>query len=154
MKSKILWNLCTVSLDWLYCCDITDVSRVSPEMAAYNKLIKTLKNHSSWSVYQNLPNLLLIQVCKIIFHSPNLHKCLLGKLLLKILANFPSDKCSILSEEGPTSNPAFRRGPVCRGQFGEVLSFLRPTVQTIMECPRLLGTITVEWFLLCAPALR
>ena len=50
--------------------------------------------------------------------------------------------------------PAFRRGPVCRGQFGEVLSFLRPTVQTIIECPRLPGTITVEWFLLCAPALR
>ena len=42
--------------------------------------------------------------------------------------------------------PAFRRGPVCRGQFGEVLSFLRPTVQTIIECPRLPGTITVEWF--------
>ena len=33
------------------------------------------------------------------------------------------------------TDPAFRRGPVCRGQFGEVLSFLRPTVQTIIECP-------------------
>ena len=38
--------------------------------------------------------------------------------------------------------------------YGEVLSFLRPTVQTIIECPRLPETITVEWFLLCAPALR
>ena len=46
----------------------------------------------------------------------------------------------------PLIVPAFRRGPVCRGQFGEVLSFLRPTVQTIIECPRLPGTITVQWF--------
>ena len=48
-----------------------------------------------------------------------------------------------------TSDPAFRLGPVCRGQFGEVLSFLWPTVHTIIECPRFPGTITVEWFLLC-----
>ena len=46
-------------------------------------------------------------------------------------------------------HPAFRLGPVCRGQFGEVLSFLRPTVHTIIKCPRFPGTITVEWFLLC-----
>ena len=46
----------------------------------------------------------------------------------------------------PSPVPAFRRGPVCRGQFGEVLSFLRPTIQTIIKCPRLPGTITVEWF--------
>ena len=51
------------------------------------------------------------------------------------------------SQKSLASLPAFRRGPVCRGQFGEVLSFLRPTVQTIIECPRLPGTITVEWFL-------
>ena len=35
--------------------------------------------------------------------------------------------------------PAFRLGPVCRGQYGEVLSFLRPTVHTIIECPRYSG---------------
>ena len=35
----------------------------------------------------------------------------------------------------PSPVTPFRRGPVCRGQFGEVLSFLRPTVQTIIECP-------------------
>ena len=51
-------------------------------------------------------------------------------------------------------SPAFRLGPVCRGQFGEVLSFLRPTVHTIIECPRFPGTITAEWFLLCEPAVR
>ena len=50
--------------------------------------------------------------------------------------------------------PAFRRksrlpGTVWRGTY-----LLRPTVHTIIECPRLPGTITVEWFLLCAPALR
>ena len=50
--------------------------------------------------------------------------------------------------------PAFRLGPVCWGQFGEVLSFLRPTVHTIIECPRFPGTITVEWFLLCERAVR
>ena len=43
-------------------------------------------------------------------------------------------------------HPAFRLGPVCRGRFGEVLSFLRPTIHTISECPRFPGTITVEWF--------
>ena len=42
--------------------------------------------------------------------------------------------------------PVFRLGPVYRGQFGEVLSFLRPTVHTIIECRRFPGTITVEWF--------
>ena len=30
-------------------------------------------------------------------------------------------------------NPAFRLGPVYRGQFGEVLSFLRPTVHTVFS---------------------
>ena len=30
----------------LYCCEITDCSRVPPEKAAHKKLIKTLKNHS------------------------------------------------------------------------------------------------------------
>ena len=29
--------------------------------------------------------------------------------------------------------PAFRLGPVYRGQFGEVLSFLRPTVHTVFS---------------------
>ena len=38
---------------------------------------------------------------------------------------------------------AFTSGPVCRGQLREVLSFLRPTVYTIIECPRFPGTITV-----------
>ena len=40
--------------------------------------------------------------------------------------------------------PAFRLCPVHRGQFGEVLSFLRQTVHTILECPRLPGTIMAE----------
>ena len=35
--------------------------------------------------------------------------------------------------------PAFRLSPVYRGQFGEVLSFLRQTVHTILECPPLSG---------------
>ena len=47
------------------------------------------------------------------------------------------------------SFPAFRLGPVHRGQFGEALSFLRPTVHTIPECPRFPGTITADWFWLC-----
>ena len=29
--------------------------------------------------------------------------------------------------------PAFRLGPVYRGQFGEVLSFLRPTIHTVFS---------------------
>ena len=47
------------------------------------------------------------------------------------------------------TNPAFRLGPVYRGQFGEVLSVLRPTVHTILKCPHFPGTITAEWFRLC-----
>ena len=46
--------------------------------------------------------------------------------------------------------PAFRLGPVYRGQFGEVLSFFttdRP--HYILKCPHFLGTITAEWFRLC-----
>ena len=46
-------------------------------------------------------------------------------------------------------HPAFRLGPVYRGQFGEVLSFLRPTVHTVLKCPHFPGTITAEWFWLC-----
>ena len=42
--------------------------------------------------------------------------------------------------------PAFRWGPVCRGQFGEVLSFLWPTVQTIIEWPRLPGQSRLSGF--------
>ena len=48
------------------------------------------------------------------------------------------------------SFPAFKRksrlpGTVWRGTY-----LLRPTVHTIIECPRLPGTITVEWFLASA----
>ena len=35
--------------------------------------------------------------------------------------------------------PAFRQGPLHRGQFGEVLSFLRQTVHTILWMPTLSG---------------
>ena len=57
---KNLWNLCTCSsIRQLYCCDITDCSRVPPERVVYKKLIKALKNHCSWLDYLNLPKLLL-----------------------------------------------------------------------------------------------
>ena len=49
-----------------------------------------------------------------------------------------------------TIYPAFRLGPVYRGQFGEVLSFFttdRP--HYILKCPHFPGTITAEWFWLC-----
>ena len=48
------------SIRQLYCCDITDCSRMPPERAAYKKLIKTLKNHSSCLDYPNLPKFLLL----------------------------------------------------------------------------------------------
>ena len=35
------------SIRQLYCCDITDISTVPPERAAYKNLTRTLKNHSS-----------------------------------------------------------------------------------------------------------
>ena len=49
---------------------------------------------------------------------------------------------------------AFRLGPVYRGQFGEVLYFLWPTVHTILKCPHFPGTITAEWFRLCVRSQR
>ena len=48
------------SIGQLYCCDITYISTVQPERAAYKKLTRTLKNHSSWLDYPNLPKLLLL----------------------------------------------------------------------------------------------
>ena len=42
------------------------------------------------------------------------------------------------------THPAFRLGPVHWGQLGEVLSFLRQTIHTILECPRFPGTIMAE----------
>ena len=35
------------SIRQLYCCDITDIIRLSPERATYTKLMKPLKNHIS-----------------------------------------------------------------------------------------------------------
>ena len=50
--------------------------------------------------------------------------------------------------------PAFTSGSRLPGTVWEVLSILRLTVHTIHECPRFPGTITVEWFLPCEPAVR
>ena len=44
------------------------------------------------------------------------------------------------------SIPAFRRGPVCRGQFGEVLSFLRPTVRLSSNAPACRGQSRLSGF--------
>ena len=44
----------------LYCCDITDISTVPLARAAYKKLNRTLKNHSSSLDYPNFPKLLLL----------------------------------------------------------------------------------------------
>ena len=62
-KVKISWNFVKFvysSIRQLYCCDITDIIPVPPERAAYKKLTRTLKNHSSWLDYPNLPKLLLL----------------------------------------------------------------------------------------------
>ena len=60
MKSTNFVNF-VYSSNWqLYCCDITDISTVPPERAAYKKLTKTLKTHSSWLDYPNLPKLFLL----------------------------------------------------------------------------------------------
>ena len=40
---------------------------------------------------------------------------------------------SSIQRKFPETHPAFRLGPVYRGQFGEVLSFLRPTVHTVFS---------------------
>ena len=48
----------------------------------------------------------------------------------------------------PTTNPAFRLGPVYRGQFGEVF-FTTDRPHYILKCPHFPGTITAEWFWLC-----
>ena len=42
-KKKKLYS----SIRQLYCCDITYISTVPPERAAYKKLTQTLKNHCS-----------------------------------------------------------------------------------------------------------
>ena len=87
MKSMILWNFCTVPfID--SCTVLTSQIWVAPERAAYKKSIKSLKYHNvalDW-VNQICPNFCWL-VSKIIFHSPNLHKCL-GKL--KSPLKFPS----------------------------------------------------------------
>ena len=60
IKSQIFEICIRSSIRQLYCCDITDCSRVPPERAAYKKFIKTLENHTSWLDYPNLPKLLLL----------------------------------------------------------------------------------------------
>ena len=47
MKSENFVKYVYSSIRQLYCCDITDISTVPPERAAYNKLTRTLKNHIS-----------------------------------------------------------------------------------------------------------
>ena len=48
MKSKHVVKFVYSSIRQLYCCDFTNISTVPPERAAYKKLTRTLKNHSSW----------------------------------------------------------------------------------------------------------
>ena len=60
MKSEILYKFVYSSIRSLYCYDITDIGRVSPERATYTKLVTPLKNHISWLDYPNLPKLLLL----------------------------------------------------------------------------------------------
>ena len=47
MKSEILYKFVYSSIRQLYCYDITDIGRVSPERATYTKLVIPLKNHIS-----------------------------------------------------------------------------------------------------------
>ena len=47
MKSENFVKFVYSSIRQLYCCDITDISTVPPERAAYKKLTRNLKNHSS-----------------------------------------------------------------------------------------------------------
>ena len=64
------------SIRQMYCCHITDCSKVPPERAAYKKVIK-----KKWKIIaldwiiQMFPNF-CCYVSKIIFHSQNLHKML------------------------------------------------------------------------------
>ena len=60
MKSENFMKFLYSSIRKLYCCDITVISTVPPERAAYKKWTRTLKNHSSWLDYPNLPKLLLL----------------------------------------------------------------------------------------------
>ena len=46
-KYPFFFILLYSSIRQLYCCDITDISTVPSERAAYKKLTRTLKNHSS-----------------------------------------------------------------------------------------------------------
>ena len=53
-------------------------------------------------------------------------------------------------DSGMVPDPAFRLGPIYRGQFGEVLSFLRPTVHTVFSnAPTFRGQSRLTWFWLC-----
>ena len=77
MKSENFLKFVYSSIRQLYCCDITDLSTVSPERAACKKLTRTLKYHRlfDWT-NPNLPKLLLFRFLKSFsIHSICINAC-------------------------------------------------------------------------------
>ena len=104
MKIKIFDKFVYSSIRQLYCCDITDCSRVPPETATYKNLIKTLKKIKSWLklLYKFAPTF-ANYVSKIIFHLPNL-----PHTLIPVIASTYCGKYAVLG---------FFSGPPCIWNF-------------------------------------
>ena len=81
-----------------------------------------------------------LKICK----TSKCYNCLIFQPIFIRFSLFCSENFTLSSEfkldqlrtsplSAEVTTPAFRLGPVYRGQFGEVISFLRPTIHTVFS---------------------